>query len=111
MKATVRQTGKVSVVDLSGRFTIGEGDTVLRQKIRELLENGQRQILLNLEEVPYMDSTGIGELIASYKDVKKKGGTFKLVKVSARVQKLLELTRLDGVLETFRDEKEALGSS
>ncbi len=110
MKATVRQTGQVSVVDLSGRITIGEGDMVLRERVQELLENGQGQILLNLEKVPYMDSSGIGELVAGYKRAKKKSGTIKLLNASARVRKLLELTRLDGVFETFRDEKEALSS-
>ena len=110
MKATVRQTGQVSVVDLSGRITIGKGDIVLRERVHELLENGQRKILLNFEKVPYMDSTGIGELIAGYKDANKKGGTIKLLKASGRVRELLELTELDEVFETFRDEQEALSS-
>ena len=66
MKATVRQVGKVSVVDLSGKITIGEGDVILRERVSELLEGGNQNILLNLEKVSYMDSAGIGELVACY---------------------------------------------
>ncbi len=110
MNATIRQTGEVSVVDLSGRITIGEGDMVLRERVQELLENGQRQILLNLEKVPYMDSSGIGELIAGYKHANEKSGSLKLLNPSDRVDELLRLTRLHEVFDTFRDEQAALGS-
>ena len=101
---------RVSVVDVSGRITIGEGDRVLRETLQELLENGRWRILLNLAKVPYMDSSGIGELIAGYKHAKEKNGSFKLLNVSDRVRKLLEVTKLDAVFETFRDETEALSS-
>lgn len=110
MKATVRQVGKVSVVDLSGKITIGEGDVVLREKVTTLLDGGNRNILLNLEKVGYMDSAGIGELVACYKRAKEKTGTVKLLNPSGKVFDLLQLTKLEEIFETFNDEGEALVS-
>ncbi len=110
MKATVRQIGKISVVDLSGKITIGEGDVVLRERVTELLEGGNRSLLLNLEKVSYMDSAGIGELVACYKRAKEKDGIVKLLNPSGKVYDLLQLTKLEEVFETFKDEKEALVS-
>jgi anti-sigma B factor antagonist len=110
MKATVRQVGKVSVVDLSGKITIGEGDVILRERVTELLEGGNQNILLNLEKVSYMDSAGIGELVACYKRAKEKDGTVKLLNPTGKVFDLLQLTKLEEVFETFKDEREALGS-
>ena len=110
MKASVRSIGKVAVLDLSGKITIGEGDVVLREKVTELLDAGQRNILLNLEKVGYMDSAGIGELVACYKRAKEKDGLVKLLNPSGKVYDLLQLTKLEEVFETFNDEKEALVS-
>jgi anti-sigma B factor antagonist len=110
MKATVRKLGKVAVVDINGRITIGEGDIVLRERVNELLEAGENRIVLNLEKVKYMDSAGIGELVACYKRAKEKEGTVKLLNPSGKVYDLLQLTKLEEVFETFRDEGEALGS-
>ncbi len=110
MKATFRKLGKVSVVDISGRITIGEGDVVLREKVNELLDAGENRILLNLEKVSYMDSAGIGELVACYKRATEKEGTVKLLNPSGKVYDLLQLTKLEEVFETFKDEKEALVS-
>ena len=110
MKASVRQIGQISVVDLSGKITIGEGDVVLRERVHELLDGGQHSILLNLEKVSYMDSAGIGELVACYKRAKEKEGTVKLLNPSGKVYDLLQLTKLEEVFETYRDEKEALVS-
>jgi anti-sigma B factor antagonist len=110
MKATVRQIGKISVVDLSGKITIGEGDVVLRERVSELLDGGNQSLLLNLEKVSYMDSAGIGELVACYKRAKEKDGTVKLLNPSGKVYDLLQLTKLEEVFETFKDEKEALVS-
>ena len=110
MKATVRQVGKVAVVDLSGKITIGEGDVILRERVTELLEGGNQNILLNLEKVSYMDSAGIGELVACYKRAKEKDGTVKLLNPTGKVFDLLQLTKLEEVFETFKDEREALGS-
>ena len=110
MKATVRKLGRVAVVDISGKITIGEGDVLLRQKVQELLDAGESRILLNLEKVKYMDSAGIGELVACYKRAKEKDGTVKLLNPSGKVYDLLQLTKLEEVFDTYRDEGQALGS-
>jgi anti-sigma B factor antagonist len=110
MKASLRQMGNVAIVDLSGKITIGEGDVVLKDKVHELLDAGKSQILLNLEKITYMDSAGIGELVACYKRAREKGGTVRLLKPSGKVYDLLQLTKLEEVFDTFRDEAEALKS-
>ncbi len=110
MKATVRKLGRVAVVDIVGKITIGEGDVLLRQKVQELLDAGESRILLNLEKVKYMDSAGIGELVACYKRAKEQEGTVKLLNPSGKVYDLLQLTKLEEVFDTYRDEGEALGS-
>lgn len=110
MKANVRQYGNVAVVDLSGKITIGDGDIVLREKVTELLDGGEKNILLNLEKVSYMDSAGIGELVACYKRAKENQGNVKLLNPSGKVYDLLQLTKLEEVFDTFKDEKEALVS-
>ena len=107
MKLNVRQIGHVAVVDLAGKITIGEGDAVLREGVFKLLQSDQKQILLNLRKVPYMDSSGIGEMIACYKAVRDKNGTVKLLNPSEKVSDLLQITRLEEVFETYRNEKEA----
>jgi anti-sigma B factor antagonist len=110
MKARVRQVGQVAVVDIEGKITIGEGDMVLRDRVVELLDKGSHQIVLNLEKVTYMDSAGIGELVACYKRAKEKGGNVKLLNPSGKVLDLLTLTKLEEVFETYRQEQEAVGS-
>ena len=110
MKAMVRKVGKVAVVDLSGKITIGEGDVILKDKIAELLEAGESRIVLNLEKVKYMDSAGIGELVACFKRAKERNGTVKLLNPSGKVADLLQLTKLEEVFETFKDEGAAVGS-
>jgi anti-sigma B factor antagonist len=106
MKATVRKVGQVSVVDLSGKITIGEGDVVLRDKVIELLDAGHTKILLSLEKVSYMDSAGIGELVACFKKAREKGGTVKLLKPSGKVEDLLQLTKLWEVFDIFTDDEQ-----
>lgn len=110
LKIAVREVGHVSVVDLSGKITIGEGDALLREKVHALLESGKKNILLNLERVSYMDSAGIGELVACYKRSREKGGTVKLLRPVGKVQDLLVLTKLEEVFENFQDEQTALAS-
>jgi len=110
MKSNVRQIGHVSVVDLSGKITIGEGDVALRNAVQEILDAGNQHILLNLEKVSYMDSAGIGELVACYKRAKEKEGSVKLLNPSGKVYDLLSLTKLEEVFDTFKDEKVALVS-
>ena len=110
MKLVVRQVGRVAVVDLSGKITLGEGEVVLRERLSELLRDGQRHILLNLESIWYMDSCGIAELVACYKRAKVNNCTVKLLNPSRRVLDLLRITMLDEVFEIYRDETAALCS-
>jgi anti-sigma B factor antagonist len=110
MKAKVREIGSVSVVDLSGKITIGAGDVQLREAVVELLEKGSKNVLLNLERVSYMDSAGIGELVACYKRAKERDGVVKLVNPTGKVYDLLQLTKLEEIFDVYRDEKEALVS-
>ena len=110
MELNVRQIGHVAVVDLAGNITVGGGDAVLREGVFKLLQSDQKQILLNLRKVPYMDSSGIGEMVACYKAARDKNGTVKLLNPTKRVSDLLQITRLEKVFETFQDEKEALRS-
>jgi len=110
MKTKVRTVGKVAVVDLSGKITIGEGDVVLRDEVNKLLEGDNKSILLNLNGVTYMDSAGIGELVACYKRAAEAGAKLKLLNPSGRVSDLLSLTKLQQVFDIYNEEKEALVS-
>jgi len=110
MKVNLREYGDVTVVDLNGKITIGRGDVVLRETVQQLFDEGKRQVLLNLSGVSYMDSAGIGELVACHKRAIEKSGTLKLLNPSGKVYDLLMLTKLDEVFETFREEKAALVS-
>ncbi len=110
MKMSVRQREGVTILEPKGKITIGEGDVLLREKVNELLDAGENRIVLNLEKVKYMDSAGIGELVACYKRAKEKQGNVKLLNPSGKVYDLLQLTKLEEVFDTYRDEGEALGS-
>ena len=110
MKVNVRSEGDVSVVDLSGKITIGEGDVLLRETVETLLKEGRSKIVLNLARISYMDSAGIGELVACYKRSRERGGQLKLLNPSGKVYDLLQLTKLEEIFETFRDEGEAIQS-
>jgi anti-sigma B factor antagonist len=110
MKTKVRNIGNVAVVDLTGKITIGEGDVVLREEVNKLLESDAKAILLNLNGVTYMDSAGIGELVACYKRAAETGAKLKLLNPSGRVSDLLSLTKLQQVFDIYNDEKDALVS-
>lgn len=110
MKASTREMGKVTVIDLNGKITIGKGDLILRDTVDGVLKDGKKRILLNLDKVSYMDSAGIGELVACFKRVVEKEGVMKLVNPGGRVQDLLALTKLDEYFETYQSEGEALAS-
>jgi anti-sigma B factor antagonist len=105
-----RVVGGVSILDLSGKIVLGEGDLQVKERIKDLLADGQRRILLNLAEVNYIDSAGLGSLISSYTTTKREGGTLKLVNLTKRIQDLLAITKLITVFETFENEPEALAS-
>ena len=107
---TERQAGDVTVLDLDGKVTIGEGSVALRTAIRRLLGEGKSKILLNLAGVGYVDSSGIGELVSSFTAVKKEGGTLKLLNLTQKIQDLLAITKLLTVFDVFEDEGEALSS-
>jgi anti-sigma B factor antagonist len=109
-RLSTRQVGDVAVIDVSGRITLGEGSSNLREGIRELLSRGQRKILLNLGEVSYIDSSGIGELVWGYTSVANQGGQLKLLNLTKRVKDLLQITRLYTVFDIYDDEAEAVRS-
>ena len=110
IKASTRQVDSVTVVDLSGRITLGEGSTVLRDTVRELLSKGQKKILLNLGDVTYIDSSGIGELVSGFTTVTNQGGQLKLLNLTKKVHDLLQITKLYTVFEVHNDEASALHS-
>lgn len=105
-----RQAGDVTILDLRGEVRIGEGSIALRDAIRNLADAGKKNLLLNLAGVSYIDSSGIGELIANYTTVSRQGGQLKLLKLTDRVQNLLVITKLLTVFDTYEDEAEALKS-
>ena len=105
-----RQAGDVTILDMTGEVRIGEGSISLRDSIRNLADQGKKKVLLNLAGVKYMDSTGVGELIANYTTVKRGGGQLKLLNLTDRIQNLLVITKLLTVFDSFEDEAEALKS-
>ena len=110
MEIKERVVDGVSVLDLSGKIVLGEGDMQIKDRIKDLLADGQRRILLNLGDVSYIDSAGLGGLISSYTTVKREGGQLKLVNLTRRIKDLLAITKLITVFDTYDNEKEALGS-
>ena len=110
MKATIRQVDSVVVVDISGRITLGEGCTQLRELIRDQLAKGNKRILLNLADVSYIDSSGIGELVSAYTAVSNQGGQLKLLNLTKKVHDLLQITKLYTVFDIHDDEAKAIAS-
>jgi anti-sigma B factor antagonist len=110
VKLTTRQVGDVSVIDAVGRITLGEGSSTLREKIKDVVNGGQKKILLNLGEVSYIDSSGIGELVSGFTTVTNHGGSLKLLNLTKRVKDLLQITKLYTVFEVHDDEAGAVRS-
>jgi len=110
MQTSTRQVEDITIIDVSGRITVGEGNVMLRETVLGLLDKGNKKLLLNLHNVGYIDSSGIGELVRSYTTVKNQGGQMKLVNLSKRVHDLLQLTRLHSVFEIEPDEASAIES-
>src|SRR5438105_15502118 len=110
MKTSTRQVNGVTVVDLSGRITLGEGSVVLRDTVRELPSKGNKKILLNLGEVNYIDSSGIGELVSAFTTVRNQGGDLKLLNLTKKVHDLLQITKLYTVFDVNDDEAAAIKS-
>jgi anti-sigma B factor antagonist len=107
---TQREAGDVTILDLSGKITIGEGSVQLRESVRQLLEGNKKKILLNLGDVSYVDSSGIGELVSSYSTANKSGGQLKLLNLTKKIQDLLAITKLLTVFEIHESEDAALAS-
>jgi len=105
-----RQVGDVSVLDISGRITLGEGSSALRDALRDVVSKGQKKILLNLGEVSYIDSSGIGELVSGFTTVTNSGGQLRLLGLNKRVKDLLQITKLYTVFDVHEDEASAVRS-
>ncbi len=110
LNITERQAGDITILDMSGKVTIGEGSVALRTTTRRLLSEGKKNILLNLGAVGYVDSSGIGEFVSSFTAVNKEGGTLKLVNLTQKIQDLLAITKLLTVFDVYDSESDALRS-
>ena len=110
MKFTTRKVDGVTILDLSGRITLGEGSVTLRDAVKDVLATGAKSILLNLADVDYIDSSGLGELVSAYTSVKNQGGELKLLHLTTKVHDLLQITKLYTVFDIKDDETSAVGS-
>ena len=110
MQITERQVGDVMILDLKGKITLGEGDELLKDKVNSIVSQGRRKIVLNLAEVPYLDSAGLGEVVRAYTTVSRQGGSLKLLNLTKRITDLLSITKLLTVFDTFDSEDEAVRS-
>ncbi len=110
MDIAERTMSDVTVLDLKGKMTLGEGDELLKDKINSLLASGKKRLVLNLEGVPYIDSAGLGEIVRTFTTVSRQGGSLKLLNLTKRIEDLLAITKLLTVFETFDTEAEAIKS-
>jgi anti-sigma B factor antagonist len=110
MQIHQRSVGEVTIIDISGKMTLGEGDELLRDKVNSLIQQGHKKLVLNLADVPYIDSAGLGEIVRTYTTVSRQGGSLKLLNLTKRIQDLLLITKLLTVFETFESEEEAVKS-
>ena len=110
MQIAERQSGSVTVLDLSGKITLGEDGILLKDKLHSLLHQGKKSILLNLGQVTYVDSAGLGALVSAYTTVTREGGSLKLVNITKKLQDLLSITKLLTVFDTYDSEDEAVRS-
>jgi anti-sigma B factor antagonist len=110
MEIAERTVSDVTILDLKGKMTLGEGDELLKDRINSLLAAGRKKLLLNLEGVPYIDSAGLGEVVRTYTTVSRQGGSLKLLNLTKRIEDLLSITKLLTVFETYDSETEAVQS-
>ena len=110
MKISTRTIGNIQILDWSGKITLGEGTMSIRNAVRDILQSGGKKIILNLADVSYIDSSGIGELVSSYTTVTNSGGQLKLLNLTKKIHELLAITKLLTVFETFENEQAALAS-
>lgn len=109
-KVNVRHAGDIAIIDLAGRITLGDGSGLVRNTIKDLVAGGTRKILLNLHDVTYLDSAGLGELVGSYATVTNLGGQIKLLHAQGKVSDMLTVTKLYTIFTSYTDEAEALNS-
>lgn len=110
MQIEERSAGEVTLLDLKGKMTLGEGDELLKDKINSLANQGRRKIVLNLADVPYIDSAGLGEIVRTYTTITREGGQLKLLNLTKRITDLLAITKLLTVFETYENEADAVRS-
>jgi anti-sigma B factor antagonist len=110
MKIDTRTVGEIMILDCSGKITLGEGTMAIRNTVREVLKNGGKKIILNLADVNYIDSSGIGELVSTYTTVTNNGGQLKLLNLTKKIQELLAITKLLTVFQVYDNEPAALAS-
>ena len=110
MQIEERSSGDVVVLDLKGKITLGEGDELLKDKVNSLVNQGQKKIVLNLADVPYIDSAGLGEIVRTYTTVSRQGGSLKLLNLTKRIEDLLSITKLLTVFDTYDNEADAIQS-
>jgi anti-sigma B factor antagonist len=110
MQISERHVGDVAIIELNGRLVLGDSDSLLRDKVNSLVQQGEKHILVNLSQVSYMDSSGIGELVGCYTTVARRGGALKLLGLTKRISDLLAITKLLTVFDSFDGEKEAVAS-
>jgi anti-sigma B factor antagonist len=110
MQIEQRTVGDVTVLDVKGRITLGEGDEVLKDKVNSIINQGHKKLVLNLAEVPYIDSAGLGQIVGTYTTVSRQGGSLKLLNLTKRITDLLSITKLLTVFETFESENDAVRS-
>jgi anti-sigma B factor antagonist len=109
-RATIRDVGEVTVIDMDGRITLGEGSALLRDLVHEMLSKNRRKIVMNLAGINYIDSTGLGELVSAYRLIKSEGGELKLLHLNKKVTDLLQITKLYTVFDVHNEESQALAS-
>jgi anti-sigma B factor antagonist len=110
MKIEIRSMGDIKVLDCSGKITLGEGTMSIRNAVLDVLEKGAKKVVLNLAEISYIDSSGVGELVSSFTTAVNRGGTLKLLRLTNKLRELLTITKLLTVFEIYDDEKAALDS-
>ena len=110
MEIEERASGEITILDLKGKLTIGDGDELLKDKINSLIHQDRKKLILNLEGVPYVDSAGLGEIVRTYTTISRQGGTLKLLNLTKRITDLLMITKLLTVFDTYDSEQEALNS-
>ena len=110
LTAKTRREGNVTIVDLSGKITLGENTGILRDELRSLLSQGEKNIILNMKDVGYVDSAGLGELVGAYTTATNQGGSLKLLHLQGKMRDLMQITKLHTIFPAFEDERQAVQS-